>query len=173
MALTNDLSNGFPPPFVASSLYRGSCFVLNNWLRSNIPRLLFLLKQRVEVSRSNLIVKRSWVPFPFLVPSSLAWLASRFYIVKNVPQILRDIAPTVVPSHRQKASMFARRENHAALLAQNEFKVLVGKEREKHDTNHANNVTNPDTKSGNNNPRSFKFDGNREQLLSRARTLVW
>ncbi|GMN47870.1 hypothetical protein TIFTF001_017040 [Ficus carica] len=38
MTFTIDLSNGFPPSFVASSLYRGSCFALNNGLRSNIPR---------------------------------------------------------------------------------------------------------------------------------------
>ncbi|GMN18825.1 hypothetical protein TIFTF001_050858, partial [Ficus carica] len=37
--------------------------------------------------------------------------------------------------------------------------------------NHANNVTKPDTTSGNENPRSFKFDGNRDPLLSEARTL--
>ncbi|GMN61172.1 hypothetical protein TIFTF001_030247 [Ficus carica] len=37
VAFTIDLSNEFPPPFVVSSLYRGSCFALNNGLRSNIP----------------------------------------------------------------------------------------------------------------------------------------
>ncbi|GMN51974.1 hypothetical protein TIFTF001_021112 [Ficus carica] len=41
------------------------------------------------------------------------------------------------------------------------------------DTNHANNMTKPDTKSGYGNPRSFKFDENRDPLLSEARTLVW
>ncbi|GMN62282.1 hypothetical protein TIFTF001_031365 [Ficus carica] len=41
------------------------------------------------------------------------------------------------------------------------------------DMNHANNVTKPDTKSGNNNPRSFKLDENRDPLLSEARTMVW
>ena len=41
------------------------------------------------------------------------------------------------------------------------------------DTNHANNVAKPDTKSGNNNERSLRFDGNRDPLLSEARTLVW
>ena len=63
MTFTIDLSNEFPPPFVASSLYQGSCFTLNNGLRSNISRFLFLLKQRIEVSNPNLIVERSWVPF--------------------------------------------------------------------------------------------------------------
>ncbi|GMN59293.1 hypothetical protein TIFTF001_028388 [Ficus carica] len=41
------------------------------------------------------------------------------------------------------------------------------------DTSHANNVTKPNTKYRNNNPRSFKFDGNRDPLLSKTRTLVW
>ncbi|GMN47089.1 hypothetical protein TIFTF001_016266 [Ficus carica] len=39
------------------------------------------------------------------------------------------------------------------------------------DTIHANNVTKPDTKTENNNPRFFKFDGNRDPLLSKAITL--
>ncbi|GMN68309.1 hypothetical protein TIFTF001_037367 [Ficus carica] len=39
-------------------------------------------------------------------------------------------------------------------------------------TNHVNNVTKPDTKYGNNNPRFFKFDRNRDPLLSEARTLI-
>lgn len=47
------------------------------------------------------------------------------------------------------------------------------KKKKTSDTNHANNVTKPDTKSGNNNPRSFKFEGNRDPLLSETRTLIW
>ena len=76
VAFTIDLSNGFPPPFGASSLYRGSYFELNIGLRSNIPRFLFLLKQRIEVSHPNLNVERSWVPFSYRVSLFLARFAS-------------------------------------------------------------------------------------------------
>lgn len=77
-----DLSSGFPLPFVASSY---------------IPRFLFRIKQRVEVSytkvlvfvvnngsrvrQSNLIVERSWVPL--VVGSRHSWRESHHLVSEH------------------------------------------------------------------------------------------
>jgi hypothetical protein len=69
MAFISTYQTEFPPPFVASSLYRG---------------VLVCHKQRVEVFYSNLSIERSWVPFRCWVSLFLTGFTSRLSNLANL-----------------------------------------------------------------------------------------